>query len=198
MKNNCIRRLPTILIGVFVMGSALQGAERGVGEVSAFGGMVSVRHGGGTHGNLGGTMGVNLGRFVHLFGEVNYMGVGKEPAASAITTGSGRLMNYGGGVQIRIPTGGTRIEPYGLLAFGYGQMRGGVSGATSGTDSTHSAYNGVGVGARIFIGRKWGIKPEFRYQTYYGIYLSSSNPFVGLGGVINVTTGLFYQFGKRE
>ena len=160
--------------------------------------MVSIRQGGGTRGNLGGTTGINLGRFVHLFGEVNYMAVRKETASPALATGSGTLMNYGGGVQIRIPTGAAKIEPYGLLAFGYGHMRGGVNGATSGADSTHSAYNGVGIGARIFVGKNWGIKPEVRYQKYYGIYLSSADPFAELGGVRNVTAGLFYQFGKSK
>ena len=115
-----IKTLPIVAIGAFVMGSALQAAEPGVGEVSGFAGIVSIRDGGGTHGNFGGTMGANLGRFVHLFGEVNYMAVGTVPATA---TGGGKLMNYGGGVQIRIPTGAAKIEPYGLITLGYGRMK---------------------------------------------------------------------------
>ena len=184
-----IRTLPVVVMGMFVMGSALQAAEPGIGEVSGFAGIVSIRDGGGTHGNFGGTMGANLGRFVHLFGEVSYMSTGKGTYA----TPGGRLMNYGGGVQIRIPTGEARIEPYGLLTFGYGRSKGDYSSS----NSTHNAYNGAGGGARVFIGRRWGIKPEFRIQKYYGIHLSSNDPFVDNGRVITATAGVFFQFGGR-
>lgn len=207
-----IRTLPIVVVGVFVMGSALQAAEPGVGEVSGFGGIVSIRDGGGTHGNFGGTIGANLGRFVHLFGEVSYMSMGKETytatygTAQATASAGGRLMNYGGGVQIRIPTGAAKIEPYGLITLGYGHMKGdldaraasGMSSAIySGSDSTHNAYSGVGGGARVFIGRRWGIKPEFRIQKYYGIHLSSDNPVIDHGRVITATAGVFFQFGGR-
>ena len=47
----------------------------------------------------------------------------------------------------------------------------------------------------MFIGRRWGIKPEFRYQKYYGIHLSSNDPFRDRGSVITATAGVFYQFG---
>ncbi len=205
-----IRTLPIVVIGVFLIGSALQAAEPGAGEVSGFGGTVSIRDGGGTHGNFGGTVGANLGRFVHLFGEVSYMSMGKETytasygTARATAMAGGRLMNYGGGVQIRMPTGAAKIEPYGLITLGYGQMKGDVDArATAGTssatysssDSTHNAYTGVGGGARVFIGRRWGIKPEFRYQKYYGIHLSSNDPIMDHGRVITATAGVFLQFG---
>lgn len=184
-----IRTLPIAVMGVFIMGNALQAAEPGIGEVSGFAGMVSVRNGGATHGNFGGTMGANLGRFVHLFGEVSYMSTGKGTYATA----GGRLMNYGGGVQIRIPTGAARIEPYGLITLGYGRSKGDYSSS----DSIHNAYNGAGGGARVFIGRRWGIKPEFRIQKYYGIHLSSDDPFMDRGHVITATAGVFFQFGGR-
>jgi hypothetical protein len=203
---NYIRTLPIVVIGLFAMGSGLQAAEPGIGEVSGFGGIVSI--GGSTHGNFGGTLGANLGRFVHLFGEVNYMARGTETytenhgTAPTTTTVSGQLINYGGGVQIRIPTGTARIEPYGLLAFGYGQMKrdvdaiSGTNGATySSSDSTYNVYNAVGLGARVFLGRKWGIKPELRYQKYYGLNLSSNDPVSDRGRAITATTGIFYQFG---
>jgi hypothetical protein len=198
-------RILVVAIGGFVSIAALQAAEPGVGEVSGFGGIVSM--GGSTHANAGGGAGVNLGRFVNLFGEVSYMAKGTE--AYQVTNGatrtsasvSGRLMNYGGGVQFRVPTGNLRIEPYGLFAFGYGQMKRDVN-AGSGTaypvpDSAHNLYTAVGAGARLFLGAKWGIKPEFRYQKYYGINISTDDPVHDRGSAITATTGIFYQFGGR-
>jgi hypothetical protein len=199
-----IRKL-VVAIGGFVTIAALQAAEPGVGEVSGFGGIVSI--GGSTHANAGGASGVNLGRFVHLFGEVSYMARGTEAyqvsngATRTSVSVSGRLMNYGGGVQIRIPTGDLRIEPYGLFGCGYGQMKRDVNAASGGAypipDSAHNVYTTVGVGARLFLGAKWGIKPEFRYQKYYGINVSNDDPVHDRGSAIAATTGVFYQFGGR-
>ena len=199
------RAITIIAIGGFAMVATLQAAEPGIGEISGFGGIVSI--GGATRANAGGTAGVNLGRFVHLFGEVSYMGKATETyqdgngASRTRMTVSGRLTDYGGGVQIRIPTGKHWIEPYGLLAFGYGQMKRDVnaaSGAISAiSDSGHNVYNAVGVGARLFLGANWGIKPEFRYQKYYGINLANDDPVHDRGRAIAVTTGVFYQFGGR-
>ncbi len=207
--SKCIRRLPTILIGVFLMGSALQGAERGVGEVSGFAGIASSS--GSINGNFGGALGANLGRFVHLFGEASYMPRstetfnGVQGTEQTKTTVSSRLVNYGGGIQFRIPTGEARIEPYGLLAFGYVQVKNdvtatlGASGPTySSSDTAHNVYNAVGVGARIFLGRNWGIKPEFRYYKRYALNLSSDDPVTDRSHAIVVATGIFFQFGGRK
>jgi outer membrane protein with beta-barrel domain len=196
-------RILVVAIGGFTI-AALQAAEPGVGEVSGFGGIVSM--GGSTHANAGGASGVNLGRFVHLFGEVSYMAKGTESyqvsngATRTSVSVSGRLMNYGGGVQIRIPTG-TRIEPYGLFGCGYGQMKRDLNAASGAAnpipDSAHNVYTAAGVGARVFLGAHWGIKPEFRYQKYYGINVSNDDPVHDRGRAIAATTGIFYQFGGR-
>jgi hypothetical protein len=207
MKTNCIRTLAMLGIGAFIMGNGLQAAERGVGEVSGFAGIAS--SGGSTNGNFGGALGANLGRFVHLFGEASYMPraaetfEGLQGTEQTKTTVSGRLMNYGGGIQFRIPTGSARIEPYGLLAFGYVHVRNdvtsilGVGGpAYSSSDTGHNVYNAVGVGTRIFLGKNWGIKPELRYYKRYSLNFSSDDPVSDRSHAITFTTGVFFQFGK--
>jgi outer membrane protein with beta-barrel domain len=201
-------RILVVAIGGFVTIAALQAAEPGVGEVSGFAGIAS--SGGNINGNFGGGLGANLGRFVHLFGEASYMPRATETfnvlqgTEQTKTTVSGRLMNYGGGIQFRIPTGAAKIEPYGLLAFGYVQVRDDVTatlGAAgtnySSSDTRHNVYNAVGAGTRIFLGKNWGIKPEFRYYKRYALNLSSDDPVSDRSHAITFTTGIFYQFGGR-
>jgi hypothetical protein len=201
-------RILVVAIGGFVTIAALQAAEPGVGEVSGFAGIAST--GGNVNGNFGGTLGANLGRIVHLFGEVSYMPRGTETfneiqgTEQTKITLAAKVMNYGGGIQFRIPTGAARIEPYGLLAFGYAQVKndvaatlgsGGSSYSTS--DNRHNVYNSVGVGARIFVGSNWGIKSELRYYKRYGLNFSSDDPVSDRSHAITATTGVFYQFGGR-
>ncbi len=203
MLNRIKLKSPAIFLGTFLAAGAMAwGAEGGIGEVSGFGGLVSIRQGGSNHGQFGGTVGANAGRFVHLFGEVNYMSLGSDTFQSAgnLATGSDRLTNYSGGIQIRIPTGQAKVEPYGLLAFGYGRRTVDSSVYANNTFTSNRVtegdlYTGVGAGARVFLGRKWGIKPEFRYQSYVNMDLKRDNPIIERGSVMTLTGGIFFQFG---
>ena len=110
------RVFPVLGLGIFLLAGGLAWAQQGgIGEISGFGGAVSIRDGGGTHADLGGAAGANLGRFVHLFGEVNYMSANSQildvsdSPVEVIGTTKGKMMNYGGGLGIRIPIGQSRV-----------------------------------------------------------------------------------------
>lgn len=192
-------------IALLICGSALA-ADRGIGEVSGFAGLVSAYDAyTGNHFNVGGTVGANAGRFVHLFGEVNYMPIGSWSSGSY--NYDSKITNFGGGIQIRIPVH-DKIEPYGLITFGLAQFRDkytytsyNYSGYTytsqteTDTSIETNGYFGLGGGARIFIGKKWGVKPEVRYQSYFGNLNSDTYNFTDRGHVITVTGGIFFQFG---
>jgi hypothetical protein len=173
-------------------------ADGGAGEISGSGGVFRVN--GHDNPSLGGTIGANLGRFVNLFGEVSYMPLGSVSQQSGTTrvTVSDKLMNYGGGFQVRIPI--PRLEPYGMVTFGYGRYTEEMtitvlSNTTTSSRSLGSGYAGAGAGARVFVGKRWGFKPEFRYQHYFGNNPGSTASLVlAQFDLFTVTGGIFFQF----
>ncbi len=172
----------------------------GGAEVSGFGGGITLDGGGGTHGVYGATAAYRLGDNIHLFGEFGYSTL----ASSAFSTTSGgvavtgnasvNLVDFGGGVDYSFRPS-SRVRPYVVGALGLGHFYGTGSGTGSNGASanvsvglTNSLYGGVGGGIRLYLGPRWGIKPEVRYQRYQSSLIQSNT--------VQYTVGLFYQFGQ--
>lgn len=177
------------ILFLLICGTGLAG-DRGLAEVSGSLGLTSASgYYDGNHLNAGGAFGFNLGRIAHLFGEVNYMPMGKVSYYGY--EAESKIMNYGGGLHLRIPVN-EKVEPYGLLSFGLGQFKDKIS--YLGDSTQNNAYFGLGGGARIFLGKNWGVRPEIRYQSYAGD-LDSEYGAEDRGHVVTASGGIFFQFG---
>jgi hypothetical protein len=174
-------------------------AQDGKGEIAGFGGGLAIT-GGGVNPLVGGSGDVRVIDNLRIFGEFSYsplnsLATSAANEVSAVTglnvTAKVKLFDFGGGIDYSFGSS-KRVVPYVLAAVGVGHTSvsasvnvNGVTG--TGSMSTDSVYLGIGGGVRIYAGRNWGIKPEFRYQRYGGSLASNSAIF---------TAGLFYQFGK--
>jgi hypothetical protein len=102
-------------------------------------------------------------------------------SGSGITaTGAVNLANFGGGVDYSIGAS-RRVVPYIVSAVGVGHFYAKGSASGDGTSASVSfsvandVYYGIGGGARVYLGKHWGIKPEFRYQRYNGTLLHANS-----------------------
>jgi hypothetical protein len=171
-------------------------------EVTGFGGGEWLGDGIGTHGVFGGSADLGIGPGLHVLGEFSYVPIASYTAAQlGITLPSGvnsasasaHLLNGGGGVDLTFRSEGAKVRPYviGVLGAGIFKVSGNASGSGVSANvslSQNTFYSGGGGGARIYVGPRWGFKPEFRFQHYYSS-----------GGSVNAvlfTGGVFFQFGK--
>lgn len=135
------------------------------------------------HPNFGGTFGVNLSGSAAVLGEYTYQRMSPLDGVGFNT------QLFGGAFRYSFPA--TRVVPY--LVFGGGGAR--LTGSESGVSvSANGSYFGSGAGASIFLGRSWGIRPEFRYNylhlTFGGVTQNEN--------IAQITTGLFVRFGGRS
>lgn len=184
-------------IGLLMAAPFLTAAAWGAsGEVSASGGAMTFDQGGGTHGTLGLTGGLKVGDNLSLFGDLSW-----AQLASASETNSGvnvnasvNLANLGGGLAYSFRSPSSRVVPYGLVAGGVGHFYGLGSGSGNGAtvnlsmSLANAGYVGTGGGARIYLGKRWGIKPEVRFDRYINSAFASST--------ITCTAGVFWEFGE--
>jgi hypothetical protein len=92
---------------------------------------------------------------------------------------------------MRYSFGAAKVAPYFLV--GGGGSRGGFG--TSGLSvSVTGGYIGVGGGASIFLGKNWGIRPEFRYNDVF----FSGGGTTSNAGMYQATGGVFFQFGGED
>jgi hypothetical protein len=194
MFNHKTIRAYCLLAGsLFVSAAAF--AQGGAGEVAVFGGGTTISSGGGTHALVGGSIGARVAGHLRIFGEFSVVPLASltETSEGITASGTDRLYNIGGGVDYSLGSSKT-VVPYVLGAAGLSHdsvsatASGGGISATVGM-SSNAAYYGVGGGVRIYVGHKWGVKPEVRYQRY-----TSSGG--GSASAANFTVGLFYDFGK--
>ncbi len=195
---------PVVVAGALVLSAApLTAADEGKVEIAGYGGVSWLSGGDSAHGMGGGTAGVNIGRMLQIFGEGSYIPMGSAsltasgPGGAVHASATARLLSFGGGIHIKIPAS-SKAQPYALAAVGYGHQSasGSASGSSWGTPvsasvsmSQGNAYGGFGGGSRYFIGKSWGLRPEFRYQNYFGD---------GGGGLIIASAGVFVQFGRAQ
>jgi hypothetical protein len=140
------------------------------GEINGFGGMQHFP--GTTKGMLGGTIAAPLGQNSQIFGETSYTPMGEGT----------KLVNLGGGLDLGFRRSIGKFAPFVTVLGGVGRLSG--FGA-----SEKDATFGAGFGARYFLARNWGVRPEFRWQRYQAS-----------GGGVNsyvFRVGLFYRFGSR-
>jgi len=172
-------------------------------EITGFGGGTHLRADGegSTKGTVGGRVGAVAGKRVLVFGEFSYAPLAGF-SGSAVSGGtafasdiSSKLLDFNGGVNVNLAPAGSKLAPYVLGALGVGRISakgsttvGNTSASFDGSDSALGASTGFGL--RYFVGRNWGVQPEFRYTRYF-FDNAGINDFRFSGG-------LFYRFGGGE
>jgi len=93
---------------------------------------------------------------------------------------------YGGGARFNL-TPDKKLVPYGLVTFGGDRF----TISSGGSETFDGYYFTVGGGASCYLGKHWGVRPEFRYvRTEFGV--SGTNEYAN---TVAVTGGVFYQWG---
>ena len=133
--------------------------------------------------SYGGSAGYNLSEHTAVLGEFQYIPEGSYSGVSANNQLYGGLMRYS--------FGNGKVAPYVLVGGGGSR----ATFATSGVSlSVSGGYVGFGGGASIFLGKNWGVRPEFRYNDvfYTGGGTTSS------ARMYQITGGVFFQFGGEQ
>jgi hypothetical protein len=195
MLNSRIFSAFAILAGALLSSSPAWAA----GEVSGFGGGITINSGGGTHPLFGGAGGVQVGEHGLLFGEFSYSPLASATLSSADlgvsnASGSGslHLATYGGGYDYSFGSSKTLV-PYAVVALGAAvqtlSASASVAGVSASTSMSSTAFDfGFGGGVRFFATKRWGFKPEVRYQR-----MQASS---GGNSTLSYSVGFFYSFGK--
>ncbi|MGA9069101.1 MAG: outer membrane beta-barrel protein [Terracidiphilus sp.] len=133
--------------------------------------------------SFGGSAGYNLSENIAVLGEYQYVPEG------SFDTVTWKTQFYGG--ALRYAYGSSKFSPYVLIGGG-----GVATTLSSGNESASVSgeYIAFGGGVSIFLGKNWGIRPEFRYNDLF----SSSNGTTTTQGVPQLTGGLFFQFGGEQ
>jgi len=136
---------------------------------------------------FGATGGYNLDKWVGAFFEYNYVSILNQDMGEGVNA-SAHVNNYGGAARF-YPYNKGKIIPYGIFDGGGAQLNESVSG--EGSISVNGNYVGGGAGALVYLGRNWGVAPDFRFNRYSFTYDGYTvNPHV-----VTVLGGVFYQFG---
>jgi hypothetical protein len=133
------------------------------------------------HGLYGANGGYNITPSITVLGEYGYV---------PLYSGGGTTLKtqlYGGGVRFNL-TPDKKIVPYGVVNVGGDKLSASTVG---GSVSLSGYYFGVGGGASYYVGKNWGVRPEFRYvrpeYSFEGVSHSYNS--------VAVTGGFFYQWG---
>ena len=133
------------------------------------------------HAIYGASGGYNVTPYITVLGEYGLAPLYSESGYSIKT------QIYGGGARFNL-TPGKKLVPYGVVTFGGDRITWSYSGSS---ESYNGYYIGVGGGASYYVGKNWGVRPEFRYvRAEFGEY--GTNETVN---AIAVTGGAFYQWG---
>ena len=167
-----------------------QGIAAGSGEVS---GMLGYAHVDGVtsynHFAFGGGGSYNLNQVVAVGFEYKYTPLGSETISGI--NASEHLQTYGG--VARFSFSDSSVAPYVLVGFGGidGKAVASLGGMSASAGQT-GYYTSFGGGASIFVGPRWGIRPEFRYERQQFVANSQFSSF-GQNDVQALVT-VFYQF----
>lgn len=135
------------------------------------------------HIEYGGSGGYNVTPNVTVLGEYSLMPMGTY---SGVTF---KTQLYGGGARFNFSASG-RAVPYVAVSVGGNRFTGAESGVSV---SANGYYVGFGAGASIYLGRHWGVRPEFRYERQsisFGGITAGTNVILGSGSI-------FFQFGGQ-
>jgi hypothetical protein len=144
---------------------------------------------GNKHINFGGTLGYNFIPSSTLVFEYSYLPMGSVSGVN----GNYQLL----GVADRWNFGGNeKVVPYVVVGFGYARC--GASADLGGGATVSAAANGYyaggGAGASFFLGKNWGIRPEFRYdEQAYSLDGTTTTQ-----NAFRVSGSLFFQFGGQS
>lgn len=172
------------LVVCLVMGSlALSAGDlKKQGELNLFGGGVHLSQSFlnvGTKGIVGGSVGYGITSRAQIFGEYSFVPIGSVAGVDL----SMKTQLFTGGVKMNVFSK-DRVDVYGLAGFG-----GARSSANSVPSETDSALH-LGGGARIYVGKNWGITPELRYIR---IFVDGADV-----NAVSYTGGIFFRFGGRN
>lgn len=140
---------------------------------------------------LGASGGINLSRHLAVIGEYTFQFMSPVSGVSA----HAQLF----GCAARLSLRGNRVVPYLLLGGGGASLTAsepftGPSFVSSISASAHGGYFAAAGGATIFIGRSWGLRPEFRYN-YVSLSYSGQSTQVNS---VQFDSGVFFQFGGKS
>lgn len=146
---------------------------KGTSEVTGFGGIAD------SQGTFGGAYGRAITDRIFVFGEGSYI-TGDSTNVAGFSA-SGSAMNFHGGVHYSFRNR-SKLVPYGAAGLGITRMSASASGGgLSISGSNSSLLFNFGGGARYYVGRNWGIRPELMV-------------FAGDGSYVRAGAGLFFQF----
>jgi hypothetical protein len=158
------------------------------GDVAGYAGYLYTSNLGGSgsgisnnHGIYGVNGGYNVSPYIAIIGEYGY---------SPLFSQSGDALHaqlYGGGARFNLNPK-SKVVGYGVFTVGGDKFTESVGGASA---SISGYYFGFGGGASCYIGKNWGVRPEFRYlrpEISQSGVSQSYNSFAMAGGV-------FVQFG---
>jgi hypothetical protein len=188
MPNRAIGVPFAFFLGLFLVFTATAWGES---EIFGFGGFATtnsyIRTSGTT---FGATAGVYVGKHVQFFGE--YSRVPLPPGGNfLLTTSTRRYDNFGGGIHVRFLVGKS-IQPYVLVPVGAGRRT--TSGGADRYDPDRTdLYFGAGAGVRLYAGRNWGFRPEYRLVGY----VHPSDILLDTPSFQVFTIAFFYQFRRH-
>lgn len=147
--------------------------RKGTSEVTGFAGIADGQ------GTFGGAFGRAVTNRVFVYGDAGY--IAGESASVAGFSASSHAMNFHGGLQYSFRTE-SRLVPYAAAGIGITRVSASVSGIGLPVKGSNSSVMfAFGGGARYYIGRNWGIRPELMV-------------FAGDGSYIRAGAGVFFQF----
>jgi hypothetical protein len=137
--------------------------------------------------------GYNLFAKMGVIGEFQYHSLGSTPGIQQYTSTPAIRENVdliGGGVRYHLKAYG-RISPYAVATGGMAHMDTNHIGLAYNV-GRNGGYFAAGGGANIYVGERWGIRPEVRYQRdLIGASIGGFNEVEG-------TVSVFIQFGGGE
>lgn len=146
---------------------------------------------------VGASGGFNLSRHVAVIGEYGYQfmsQIGAESFHNELFGGAARFSLSGNGVVPYLLLGG------GGASLTASEAYNGPGPITSVSATAHGGYFAAGGGATIFMGRSWGLRPEFRYNYVSLSYGGQTSNNVNSAQVnsVQIDAGVFFQFGGRR
>jgi len=133
------------------------------------------------HGVYGATGGYNITPYITAYGEYGFAPLYSESGDTV------HAQIYGGGARFNM-TPDKKVVPYGVVSFGGNRLTVNIGGSSV---NFNGYYIGVGGGANCYVGKNWGVRPEFRYLRNE---FSSGGESVSFNDFA-VTGGVFYQWG---
>ncbi len=143
--------------------------------------------------SFGASAGYNLSESLAVLGEFQYIPLGSTDAITyegeSVPSITFKTQLYG--ANLRYSYGNGKIVPYVLVGGGGASYSDSANGASS---SVSGAYVDFGGGLSLYLGKNWGVRPEYRYSDLF--FSESGTNFTS--GVSQITGGLFFQFGGEQ